>query len=455
MLKEDFNQCTFATEENHQNLYMKKSHNDSYDEPIFEIPDDLQIYLSKEYLTAESDKSIAIDELIDFFSEHQSRISRKSLKCLIFILDQQTSTDDSEFIQKCLCLISMILNNFERLELTSKEISIIRQYFPNQIAIQIISQIIQLHPPSSTSIVESFKPSAEYCQFNKEISMLLLHGSDDKLPILQLIYQISNKFEIASLLGPLFESLLIVASNMTYDEKKLLFKIMKRLCFTDKKYFQYLYNDDNVNNLYKNVCNQNEIVKPAFKFLVAISNFEKGYANPVSLFNRMNISNSVIKAIKTRNNQIIHYIVISFSDAVQSANDVDYFLENEYLRYLLSLSSYVSFQTWEEIVIFVCYLIYHSSSIEQVEFLVKHYKALNHIAKICETVEVNNNVLCDAIKSALQVLFGFAENQYTTHGIKIFTQEMREMLTESAQFEEDDDIHFLTDFIQKIDALYQ
>ena len=230
---------------------------------------------------------------------------------------------------------------------------------------------------------------------------------------------------------------------------------MKRLCFTDKKYFQYLYNDDNVNNLYKNVCNQNEIVKPAFKFLVAISDFERGYANPVSLFNRMNISNSVIEAIKTRNNKIIHYIVISFSDAVQSANDVDYFLENEYLRYLLSLSSYVSFQTWEEIVIFVCYLIYYSSSIEQVEFLVKHYNALNHIAKICETVEVNNKVLCDAIKSALQVLFGLAENLYTTQGIKIFTQEMREMLTESAQFEEDDDIHFLTDFIQKIDALYK
>ena len=180
------------------------------------------------------------------------------------------------------------------------------------------------------------------------------------------------------------------------------------------------------------------------------------------IIKRLRIHSAVKYAIENLKENAIKIISATFYNILQD-NDgaVDYFLKKKYFYIFLSLQKKVSLSTWEEVMTTLCIVIYYCNSMQQIEYILQNSNIIQCISETSESVDFNDDdnnktqlYIASSIKFALQKLLYFAKFEFERNNRKIFNQDIRNQLMQSAVTESSYDIHPITDFIQSIDCLY-
>lgn len=460
MLEEDISYY-FLKESKCQNTFNPRIYNckSSKDFDI-SIPEEIEILLSDQYLTNPKKYEICIDAILEYFIEdRQFPLPLKFIKNVIEILDN--SNLDRKFIEKTLFVLDISLDSFtSNLKLSSTEINVIYKYFPNQYAINILSHAIRLSSKCAKPILELFPPKKNFKGFNSSVITLISHNfTQNLLPILNLVYVLSDKFEIAYNFTKIYQTLIPIIYRLPPPEQVISFKILINMCKQDQTKISILYNSDGVEKLYSNIKGDNELLEIAFQFLHFIS---KENEKSLVIIKRLRIHSAVKYAIENLKENAIKIISATFYNILQD-NDgaVDYFLKKKYFYIFLSLQKKVSLSTWEEVMTTLCIVIYYCNSMQQIEYILQNSNIIQCISETSESVDFNDDdnnktqlYIASSIKFALQKLLYFAKFEFERNNRKIFNQDIRNQLMQSAVTESSYDIHPITDFIQSIDCLY-
>lgn len=426
------------------------------------VPPQVRIYLSSEYLKNHLNYETAIDNLLEYFECEQFPLPYESIQDIINILEDQSSLSP-ELIENILFLLDISLKSITSdMMLSNLDLITIRRYFfhPGGSAINIFSHAIRLNPVVSEFVLKLFPQNS----FNQAVIKIFSdENSKILLPILQLVFYLSDKPEITNQLTDIFQMLIPKIHSFQFPEQVISFKILVNFCQNDTKYYSILYNNDCVDTLLteknKNIADDKKSLNEGFKFLYSISKDDR-FEQPLNLIERLKIQSLVKFIIQNHCKKAITIFSNAFYEIIlkEDKKAVDYFLENDFLSMFLSLNADISYYVWQNIMEMICIVVYAADE-HQIKYIIENSNAVQLIVQISENIDVDldpsQKDINEAMKYALKNLYEKAEFAFNKNKEIIFSKEIKEQLEESAAYEQDDEYQPITQFVKSINRLYR
>ncbi|OHS98417.1 hypothetical protein TRFO_35193 [Tritrichomonas foetus] len=477
MLNEDRTQLPTSnnTLKINQNLKYNYLNDDGYDNYSSQLPQEIKN--SIELLKDDTKWEKSILSLLDYFTCLQIQLPRKTIKDLFKILGE-INLISNDLMENTLALLDIALRscgNDYKISFTSKEMSILRQYFPEKHSLDIFTSIIRLDPQAVPLILNQFPPTKDYQGFNSDVSVLISHKFLESLTsILNLVLSLSLRNEVSITFTKIFPSLVSIIPNLPKSDQLLAFKILTIICEKNSVFISVLLNHPGINSLYSRVtvysnnllnnsvnhplnqnehsyetnCENEDLMVQAFCLAKVIT---YNYDYPLVFFKRSKIVNLINSSIDNQQNRSLQEISIVLYNLLDDTDSINYFLKNELLQRFLSLHEAVSFNTWEDIMSMICMAVYNASN-EQISFML-NFKVLEYITQISENISSNESFIGEIIPLALNTIYSYAEYEYQTNSAFVFSDETKHLLEETSLLE-NENFHPITTFIQKIDKLY-